>query len=154
MKSSVLLFLPFIAIGLFASPAFACSIHVPILTEYRSDRPADRVVFVGTVKSVDELPSTAGTTMRIRMEVSKWLSGDNKVALIDVRGSQTRTANVPCAGLFDFSAETGEQWLIFGHLQNGEVYPENTLSRRAPDGRVPAEVLNQLKVPDAAPPAQ
>lgn len=110
---------------------------------------AGSVIFLGRVLSVTETINEAGNTIQsISIRPSKQWRGSYK-GLITVRGFTTRKgATHSCAGVFDFSARVGDQWLIFGYDIRGIVQPDSFISLKVPNGNLPTSVAKMLGRPE------
>ena len=109
-----------------AFPAFACSpaIHQDPPAYFLRARDASSVVFEGIVSQVAETRKADGTrSQRIVMRVRRQWLGPPATEWV-VSGTITAGANMPCAGVFDFSASRGQEWLIFGRLEGDVVVPD------------------------------
>ena len=146
MKSITTLIL---ACLLCSGPAVACRVsskpYLDQVADFASRAGKNNVAFVGTVKPVEQNAFDGETHQRLTMEVKTWLRGGAGEATIVVRGYESRRPGQPCPPPTDrFLAGAGEQWLIFGWQMEGEVTPDNRLSRRSSDGSVAPQVLAAL----------
>ena len=111
------------------------------------------MVFVGTVTAIKEKRVPAGqlpkgvavhdTIQDIQMKTSRWFAG-SELPEVMVSGEITGGMDKPCAGIFDFSAAKGEQWLIFGQLADGKITPNKFRSEKLVDGKIPDDTLAAL----------
>lgn len=127
--------------------AFACKLGAEAtdLGSFLEAKNDSQVVFLGKVTLVQELPRTASETNRnITIQTSKWWRGAPQ-GVVQVFGAEGTMAGTDCAGLFDFSARVGEQWLVVGTWWNGQIHPSGLLSvRLEKSGKLPAEIKAQL----------
>ncbi|MBV8634163.1 MAG: hypothetical protein JO002_06710 [Burkholderiaceae bacterium] len=126
--------------------AFACKLSAEAtdLTAFLMAKNESQVVFLGKVKSVQALPRTSNETNQdITFEASKWWRGTPQ-NLVLALGAEDTMAGTDCAGIFDFSAQEGEQWLVVGTWWNGKINPSGLLSMRLQNGNLPAEIKGQL----------
>ncbi len=133
--------------GIFPTFAQACEPpSSPAISDYVQN--PKRAVLTGTV--ISTTPGWRiyfGARRASTIRVSKWYSGKLKKDVVTVpHGIQAEVSPITiCAPPAIFSGKTGEQWLIMGE-QNGDVIePDDRLSARMEGGRLPADVLRQLK---------
>lgn len=144
-------FLCVILLSLFASPALACRPKFQKVSDYVENRIPDHVIFLGTVISVEEKQVREGVSAQnIEFRTARWFGGKPQNT-ISVRGFIGSWQGTNCQGMSDFSAKTGEEWLIFGRLHDGKVNPDSELSRKIVKGEIPAALLKELKWPDSNP---
>ncbi len=115
------------------------------LADYVGNKIPNHVALRGTIVAsrvigVDHGVTTSASTLR----VSQWF-GKNEESSLVLIGSTGMDRDTDCAGVFDFSASPGEEWLIFGQRRDGKVYPDPLLSIRLVDGKIPAHLARQLK---------
>jgi len=126
--------------------AFACKLSAEVtdLTAFLEAKKESQVVFLGKVKSIQALPRTSNETVTdITFEASKWWRGTPQDFVLAL-GAAGTMAGTDCAGIFDFSAQEGEQWLVVGTWWNGKIHPSGLLSVRLQNGNLPAEIKGQL----------
>jgi TonB family protein len=104
------------------------------------------VVFVGVVTSVRQADGTTrGGNQDIMFRPTKVLRGTFNGSS-PVRGFVTANpSGAPCGDLFDFTASPGEEWLIFGTIRDGVVYPDKASSHQVKNAAVPAHVLGLIR---------
>ncbi|WP_162791441.1 TonB family protein [Dyella tabacisoli] len=133
--------------ALFAFSAQACSPATypdPVMHFLQQDGPG-AMVFVGVVTSVkSQGDAKKNISQDIVFRPTRALRGNYNESL-PVRGFITTDPLAPCGNFFDFTAREGEEWLIFGHLRDGVVYPDKASSRQIKNGTVPPHVLSLLK---------
>lgn len=118
-----------------AETATACKPRFYHVEEYARSIP-DHAIFQGRVVSVVD--------GNIRFSVTRWLGGD-RLATPVIREVINSAAGTDCMGINDFTAKPGEEWLIFGRVREGVVEPERSLSLKLLDGKIPPDILNELK---------
>jgi len=127
--------------------AFACKLGAEAtdLEAFLGAKNDSQVIFLGKVTLVQELPRTASEINRdITIETSKWWRGAPQ-GVVRVFGAEGTMAETDCAGLFDFFARVGEQWLVVGTWWNGQIHPSGLLSvRLKKNGKLPAKIKAQL----------
>lgn len=134
-----------IALLLASQMSFACRPLLHHMSEYVQNKIPASVVFVGTVVSVQQTSvHPRGSTHRIEFRTTRWLAGAAQKTVM-VQGVIDDNGGSSCAHVFDFSAQAGQEWLIFGQLNGQGVRPDNHLSVQLINGQLPAKVLEQLK---------
>ena len=141
------------SVSMFVETAGACSVRVQTVTEFLADKSPNKAVFVGTVTSVKKKHIPAGqipngdaahdTIQDIQMKASRWFVGTERPEVM-VSGKITGGIDQACAGVFDFSAAIGEQWLVFGRLSDGKITPNKFRSEKLIDGKIPDDALAEL----------
>jgi hypothetical protein len=132
-------------LSLNSEPVFACKPRWHQVSEYVKGTVPNPAVFWGTVQSVSETKKEDGTsTLKIVFIVNEWFSGKPQ-ATVTVRGATGTYKGTDCEGQFDFTANAGEKWLIFGQVYEGAVSPDTHLSRKLAGDRAPSSLLEQLK---------
>ncbi|MES2888201.1 MAG: hypothetical protein V4739_09315 [Pseudomonadota bacterium] len=136
-----------LAIGL---PAWACKPLAGKPADYLKGNALLPVVAVGTVIAVEETPLPDGARRQdIEFKVSRWYRGRwfvDPVALdvVRVRGVVGGDRGSACDSEWRFSAQPGEEWLLFGSYLEGAVEPTRWLSQPLTDGQIPAPLLREL----------
>lgn len=132
---------------LFARESIACKL-VPKaydLKVFLASREPGQVVFLGKVVSIDPIPSSSSSnsTQKISFQVSKWWRGQARdvVVAIGVQGSAKGTS---CEGVFDFSAKIGQEFLVVGYEENGEIRPSKQLSKELEGDKLHKDILALL----------
>ncbi len=102
------------------------------------------IVFRGQIESAEgaETSEQGARARQYVIRADKWWRGPDR-ARMAARGSVNTMAGTSCQGLFDFSAEQGEQWLIVGHEEDGIFAPSGLLSQKLENGMLPL-ALRQL----------
>lgn len=132
---------------LVGASAQACKVFPRPPSDYLQRKVPQAVVFRGTVVSVRETPSQDGVrTPQIRFRVSHWWTGV-RPRTVTVQGSVGSMAGTSCEGTFDFSAQPGDEWVIFGHRESGRIVPDSLVSVKVVDGLVPPAVAEALPRP-------
>lgn len=137
-----------IASAIFAFPVQACSpvfYPDPVKHFLQIDEPGS-VVFVGVVTSIKQTDSAAqGGPQDIGFHPTKVLRGTFDGSQ-PVRGFITvNPISAPCGSFFDFMASPGQEWLIFGTIRDGVVYPDKASSRQVKKSAIPPHVLGLIK---------
>lgn len=108
--------------------------------------PGDsKVVFLGKVLSVREYRISEDLTeQKIRFETSRWWRGTGEQSVL-AKGVVGLLKGTDCAGVFDFSVKQGEEWLIVGYVEKGEIRPSHLLSIPTSSGKLPDDTLTLLE---------
>jgi hypothetical protein len=115
---------------------WACSLPpFERLEDFLKKSKPTQAVFEGRVLSVLELPQTAGRPQEsdIVFEVQRRWRGAAQPT-VTVRGLKDTVSGTSCQGLFDFSAQVGETWLIVGRQAGSVVDPSVQLSKKVVNG--------------------
>lgn len=123
-------------------PASACDIPPVTIADYVHGAANGRVVFVGSVVS-SATQKTGGVVIEdVTVRVGRVFGNSNLPPTLPVLNRITGGMN-PC-GIRDFSAGTGDQWLIFGQRDAERVYPNLHLSRKLVNGHIDQSLLRQI----------
>lgn len=135
-------------LALFAKESIACKLAPKgyDLKVFLASREPGQVVFLGRVISIDPIlsSSSAISTQRISFQVSRWWRGKARdvVVAIGVQGSAKGTS---CEGVFDFSAKIGQEFLVVGYEENGEIRPSKQLSKELEGDKLHKDILELLR---------
>ena len=132
-----------------AGSAQACKVWRQPLSDYLQGQVPQAAVFRGTVVRVDvrePAGPTAEQRQQIRFRVSRWWTGERSKT-VTVQGSVGSMKGTSCEGTFDFTAQPGEEWVVFGRRDKGGVKPDALNSVRIVDGVVPPAVAEALTLP-------
>lgn len=135
-----------LVLSAFCVSAFACkpvfSRH-PVADFIGRRQPGD-LIFTGTVASVSAVADAKGNlTQTIVFHPDRRWSGPSN-GDIAVMGYITRVPENDCGGLGDFSATTGQRWLVFATTGNGMVWPVAGISVQIGTGKIAPATLRQL----------
>ncbi|MFZ6819999.1 hypothetical protein [Undibacterium sp. Ji22W] len=134
-------------LALLAKEAIACKLAPKgyDLKVFLASREPGQVVFLGKVISIDPIPSSSSSisTQKISFQVSRWWRGQARdvVIAIGVQGSAKGTS---CEGVFDFSAKIGQEFLVVGYEENGEIRPSKQLSKELEGDKLTKDILALL----------
>jgi hypothetical protein len=132
---------------LYAKESIACKLEPKgyDLKVFLASREPGQVVFLGKVVSIDSIPSSSSTilTQKISFQVSKWWRGHARdvVIVVGVQGSAKGTS---CEGVFDFSAKIGQEFLVIGYEEQGEIRPSKQLSKELESEKLHKDILALL----------
>lgn len=133
------------ALSIYAGTAHACKFKIHTIADYTKERIPESVVFQGVVVSVTETTNVDGSSnQEIEFRAVRWFSGAQQTSAT-VMGATGILRGTDCEGVFDFSAEKGQEWLIFGQRSQGRIIPNKQLSTRLTDGKIPSLLLEQIK---------
>jgi len=108
--------------------AFACSPITSYISEYLHN--PTRVVFSGSVISIEERTGHDGNVDQVAgFYVHKWYSEQRRDRIVYVRGGRKWPAGGFDCGGFEFLLGKGQDWLITGKVDDGQVVPDGSLSR-------------------------
>jgi hypothetical protein len=139
MKTAVLA-----SLLLVSSVSFACKPLVHQVSEYVQGKIPNAVIFVGKVISVEKVHEIKGEILyEITFTPSRWVKGESRPTVI-VRGI-TGSGSGSCKGEWDFFANVGEQWLVFGQAMEKGVNPDAFLSSQIIGGQVQPRLQEELK---------
>lgn len=106
---------------------------------------SNRVVFYGKVISISEKSTTPGYTIqKITFKAIHWYRGKIDVP-ITALGIIDNTHQTDCSGMLNFSVKKGEEWLIFGQVNDGIVNPDHWNSEIIINGKLPPSAMKKLQ---------